>query len=94
MNGWYGPQLISLQWTKRRRYTILLIMSLWAFTANWASATVASALQIMAFQIRSQPSFADLSRLVAVNVLMIGLSNIVWVPMVSTSIHPSLRRYD
>lgn len=57
-------------------------MSFYCGAVNFGSAGVAPALQIMAPQLR-QP-FNKLSHLVAVNVLLIGVSNIVWVPLANT----------
>ena len=64
-------------------------MGLWAFIASFGSAAVAPALPIMQYQLleiqRPPPlSLSTLSHLVAVNVLLLGTSNIFWVPLANT----------
>ncbi|KAK4503264.1 hypothetical protein PRZ48_006692 [Zasmidium cellare] len=59
-------------------------MSLYAFTANFGSASLAPALTSLLPVFHGTQSFASLSHLVAYNVLLIGLSNIFWVPLAST----------
>ena len=58
-----------------------MTVSLYAFIANIAASAIAPALPILAFQFYPPQSFSTLSHLVAVNVLMLGISNIVWVPL-------------
>jgi len=81
--------LTASQWPKWRKLVVLLGMSLYSFVANFASASVAPALSVMMGQIplvfhTLPPSFSTLTHLVAVNVLMIGLSNTFWVPLSNT----------
>lgn len=69
-------------------------MSLYAFVANFGSAIVAPAIPILQYQLiafqeplRGPPvllPYSKLSQLVAVNVLLIGVSNIIWVPLANT----------
>lgn len=63
-------------------------MALYAFVANFASSIVAPAIPVMMFQMappHSPPvSTSKLTKLVAVNVLMMGVSNIFWVPLANT----------
>jgi MFS family permease len=79
------------QWPLWRKLAILTTMSLFSFSANIASACVAPTLQIMEAQLPilwnlhgPPPAFSTLTHLIAVNVLMIGLSNIFWVPLSNT----------
>ncbi|KAJ4353958.1 uncharacterized protein N0V89_005690 [Didymosphaeria variabile] len=59
-------------------------MCLVPFVANFTSASIASALPIYAatpiFGFPPKP-FADLTHLIAVNILMLGVSNLFWVPL-------------
>ncbi|GAB1738697.1 hypothetical protein NU219Hw_g3493t1 [Hortaea werneckii] len=77
-----------LNWPLWRKYCVLLTMALYAFVANFASSVVAPAIPIMMFQMappHSPPvSTSKLTKLVAVNVLMMGVSNIFWVPLANT----------
>lgn len=59
-------------------------VSLYCFSANFAGAGLAPALPIMAFEILPPLSFAKLSQLVSVNLLLVGTSNIFWVPLANT----------
>ena len=69
-------------------------MSLFAFTASFGSAAIAPAIPILQYQLipfqeplHGPPvllPYSKLSHLVAVNVLLIGVSNIVWVPLANT----------
>lgn len=56
-------------------------MGLFSFTVNFGSGCVAPAIDIMQDQLQPRQSVTTLTHLVAVNVLMIGLSNIIWVPL-------------
>ncbi|KAK3066928.1 hypothetical protein LTR53_016502, partial [Teratosphaeriaceae sp. CCFEE 6253] len=84
--------LDPLNWPTWRKYAVLLTMSLYSGVASFGSAAVAPALpafipQFLVFQEHGPPivpSFSKLTHLVAVNVLLIGLSNIIWVPLAST----------
>ncbi|EMC99524.1 hypothetical protein BAUCODRAFT_144936 [Baudoinia panamericana UAMH 10762] len=73
-----------LNWPAWRKTAVLLTMSLYSGCANFASAAVAPALPILAFQLLPPKQFSELSHLVAVNVLLIGTSNIFWVPLANT----------
>jgi MFS family permease len=66
---------------------ILAVMSIHPFVVNFTSSSISSALPIYA----STPvfgfppkNFAKLTQLLAVNVLMMGLSNLWWVPLANT----------
>ena len=59
-------------------------MSLFCFATNFASSGLAPALPIMEFQILPPLPFSKLSQLIAVNVLLQGTSNIIWVPLANT----------
>lgn len=68
-------------------------MSLYAFTANVSSAILSSALPALVtaftvFNPRGPPqglvAFSSLTHLTAVNVLMLGVSNVWWVPLGNT----------
>lgn len=66
-----------------------MVMSIYCGASNFGSAVVAPALQLLMYQLpqawhRPPPAFTDLTHLVAINVLMIGLSNIIWVPLSNT----------
>ncbi|USW51897.1 Putative major facilitator superfamily, MFS transporter superfamily [Septoria linicola] len=79
-------QADPLNWSRWRKYTVLAIMSIYCFAVNFASACVAPALQLIMFQLprpltSPPPAFGTLTHLVAFNVLMIGLGNIIWVPV-------------
>jgi len=86
--------LTGLQWPVWRKYTVLTSMSLFAFVANFGSAAVAPAIPILQYQLvafqeplRGPPvllPYSKLSHLIAVNVLLIGISNIIWVPVANT----------
>ncbi|KXS99808.1 hypothetical protein AC578_8866 [Pseudocercospora eumusae] len=78
-----------LNWPRWRKWSLLLIMSMYCGSANIAAASTAPALTILMAQLpqawhRPPPKFSNLTHLVAVNVLMIGLSNIIWVPLANT----------
>ena len=70
-----------LNWSPLRKLTILGVLSFYAFAADFTSGSLAPALPVMAYQIIPPPSFARLTKLVSVNTLMFGLSNIFWVPL-------------
>jgi MFS family permease len=70
-----------------RKLGILGCMSLLPFIVNFTSASISSALPAYA----STPAlglpprpFADLTQLLAVNVLLLGASNLFWVPLANT----------
>lgn len=61
-----------------------MIMSFYCGGANFATAAVAPALQLLQFQLLPPQPLGTLSHLVAVCALMIGLSAIIWVPLANT----------
>ncbi|KAF2208677.1 hypothetical protein CERZMDRAFT_114410 [Cercospora zeae-maydis SCOH1-5] len=74
-----------LNWPRWRKYAVLLVMSFYALSGTFAQAEIASALPIIMFQLpraahTPPPGLGQLSHLVAYNVLLIGLGNIIWVP--------------
>ncbi|KAJ4343759.1 hypothetical protein N0V87_000040 [Didymella glomerata] len=70
-----------------RKMAVLFCMSVHPFVVNVSSASLSSALPIYAaspiFGLPPKP-FSQLTYLVAVNVLMLGLSNLWWVPLANT----------
>ncbi|KAF7516619.1 hypothetical protein G7054_g14075 [Neopestalotiopsis clavispora] len=71
-----------LNWPNWRKHALLVVAAIYSFVANFASSSVAPALQLWPmFFPMDQRTFAELTRLVAVNVLMIGAANIWWVPL-------------
>ncbi|TKA80577.1 hypothetical protein B0A49_00629 [Cryomyces minteri] len=70
-----------LNWPKWRKIAILLCVSLFAFVTNLASASLASALPLLAMQSAWPVTVAKLTQLVSVNILMVGASNLWWVPL-------------
>ncbi|KAK1077756.1 hypothetical protein LTR48_008683, partial [Friedmanniomyces endolithicus] len=78
--------LDPLNWPTWRKYTVLLTMSLFSFVASFGSAGVAPALpalipEFLVFPPFGPPHplpFSTLTHLVAVNVLLLGCSNIFW----------------
>lgn len=76
-----------------RKLTILALMSIYAFLANFSSSVLSSALPELVtawatFSERGPPTglvpFTDLTRLIAVNSLMLGAANVLWVPLGNT----------
>lgn len=67
-----------------RKYAIVAIMSLYAAVTNFNAAVVGPALPIMQYEVQPVQPFAKLNYLVAVNVLLIGTSNLIWVPVANT----------
>jgi MFS family permease len=76
-----------------RKITILALMSLYAFVTNISSAIISSALPnlITAFATFSDHGppegivpFESLTRLVAINLLALGVANVWWVPLSNT----------
>jgi MFS family permease len=59
-------------------------MSLYSFIASFGSAGVAPALPLLQYQILPPLPLTKLTHLVAVNVLLLGCSNIWWVPLGNT----------
>lgn len=66
---------------------MLLCMSVHPFAVNFTSASISSALPIYAgspiFGLPPKP-FSTLTHLAAVNILMLGFSNLWWVPLANT----------
>ncbi|KAH6670879.1 major facilitator superfamily domain-containing protein [Plectosphaerella plurivora] len=71
-----------LNFSRGRKIGALLVASVFAFVANFNSSVIAPALQIwpMAFP-NDQRSYAERTYLIAVNILFLGVANIVWVPL-------------
>ncbi|OCL07391.1 MFS general substrate transporter, partial [Glonium stellatum] len=72
-----------LNWAAWRKAAILICMSLYAFINNYTSSSLSSAFPILATPAVFNPPvpFAKLSHLIAVNVLMQGAANLLWVPL-------------
>jgi MFS family permease len=70
-----------------RKLAMLFVMSLHPFVVNFASSSIGSALPIYAstgiFGFPPKP-FSTLTNLVAVNLIMLGASNLWWVPLANT----------
>lgn len=82
-----------LNWASWRKHLILAQMSLFAFFCNTQSSILSSALPTLVtawahFSNRGPPTgiiaFPTLSHLIAVNILMQGAANIIWVPLGNT----------
>ncbi|KAL4861446.1 hypothetical protein BDV12DRAFT_208029 [Aspergillus spectabilis] len=75
--------LDPLNWPMWLKAMSLTCMSLYAFATNLASASLSSAFPLMATPLGFDPPrpIGDLSYLVSVNVLMVGVANILWVPL-------------
>ncbi|KAL4911355.1 hypothetical protein BDW74DRAFT_164877 [Aspergillus multicolor] len=75
-----------LNWASWRKATVLICVSVYAFIGNFTSSSIASAFPLYATPLAFNPpvSMGRLSHLVAVNVLMMGASNIWWVPLANT----------
>ncbi|KAL4927980.1 major facilitator superfamily domain-containing protein [Aspergillus undulatus] len=75
-----------LNWATWRKAVVLLCMSVYAFIGNFTSSSIASAFPLYATPMAFNPpvGMGRLSRLVAVNVLMMGAANIWWVPLANT----------
>ncbi|POS68680.1 major facilitator superfamily transporter [Diaporthe helianthi] len=71
-----------LNWASWRKVTLLLTASSYAFIGNFASSGLAPALQAYNTNFPTDPQpFSQLTQLVAVSILMMGASNIFWVPL-------------
>ncbi|PIG88098.1 hypothetical protein AARAC_001570 [Aspergillus arachidicola] len=75
-----------LNWPSWRKFTVLLLMSLYAAIGNFTSGSISSAFPLYATPMAFNPpvSIGKLGHLVAVNVLMMGAANILWVPLANT----------
>ncbi|KAE8149069.1 major facilitator superfamily domain-containing protein [Aspergillus avenaceus] len=87
----FSPQpsddpLDPLNWPSWRKFVVLLIMSLYAAIGNFTSSSIASAFPLYATPMAFNPpvSIGKLGHLVAVNALMMGAANILWVPLANT----------
>ncbi|KAH7122988.1 major facilitator superfamily transporter [Dactylonectria macrodidyma] len=71
-----------LNWPTWRRITLLLIASLYAFTGNFVSASIAPMLQLLYHGIvpPTRP-YSELTYFISVSTLFLGASNILWVPL-------------
>ncbi|KAB8265981.1 major facilitator superfamily domain-containing protein [Aspergillus pseudonomiae] len=78
--------LDPLNWPTWRKFAVLLVMSLYAAIGNFTSGSIASAFPLYATPMAFNPpvSIGRLGHLVAVNVLMMGAANILWVPLANT----------
>ncbi|OQE18687.1 hypothetical protein PENSTE_c017G09021 [Penicillium steckii] len=72
-----------LNWPNWRKIAVLACMSLYAAVGNFTSASIASAFPLYGTPLAFNPpvSIGKLSRLIAVNVFMMGAANIWWVPL-------------
>ncbi|KAK0619731.1 major facilitator superfamily domain-containing protein [Immersiella caudata] len=71
-----------LNWEPWRKMSCLGSVSLYAFVCNFISASITPALPIWNLSFPHDPRpFDDLIRFVALNVLLLGLGNIFWVPL-------------
>ncbi|KAK2057394.1 major facilitator superfamily transporter [Colletotrichum caudatum] len=70
-----------LNWARWRKFALLLVVSFFSFCGNFTSASIAPALQLWSKTFPSQVRpLSDLSHFIAVNLLFLGASNILWVP--------------
>ncbi|KAI0480320.1 major facilitator superfamily domain-containing protein [Xylariaceae sp. FL0804] len=72
-----------LNWPAWRKLGVLWTASLYGFVASFQASVLGSALPAMTQQLDPPRSLAQVTHLVAVNVLLIGVSNAVWVPLAS-----------
>ncbi|AEO67469.1 uncharacterized protein THITE_2051832 [Thermothielavioides terrestris NRRL 8126] len=71
-----------LNWPFWQKVAALLVASIYAFIANFTSSVIAPVLQLWFVAYPQEPkSFSDLSYLIAVSSLLLGSSNIWWVPL-------------
>ncbi|KAK3948422.1 hypothetical protein QBC32DRAFT_245825 [Pseudoneurospora amorphoporcata] len=71
-----------LNWARWRKLSCLGTLCTYAFVCSFASASLSPALAIWNASFPSDPrGMADLSRFTALNVLLLGLGNIVFVPL-------------
>ena len=59
-------------------------MSLYAAVINFTAGVVGPSLTVLQQQMQQPPPLTKLNYLVAVNVLLIGTSNLIWVPVANT----------
>ncbi|KAF2192019.1 MFS general substrate transporter [Zopfia rhizophila CBS 207.26] len=76
-----------LNWSAWRKSATLACMSLLPWVANFTSSSISSALPVYAstpvFGLSPTP-FSRLSHLITVNIIMLGASNLWWVPLANT----------
>ncbi|QQK39811.1 MFS general substrate transporter [Penicillium digitatum] len=70
-----------LNWSPWRKAMALLSASFYCLIANITSSSLSSALVFLAMDFHPPVAQADLTHLIAVNVLMLGCANIWWVPL-------------
>ncbi|KAH6850644.1 major facilitator superfamily domain-containing protein [Chaetomium sp. MPI-CAGE-AT-0009] len=71
-----------LNWPQWRKVMCMVTVSYYAFVANYISSSVAPALALWEHSFPQDPrSMQDLIQLVSFNVLVLGLGNIIWVPL-------------
>ncbi|KAH6888108.1 major facilitator superfamily transporter [Thelonectria olida] len=71
-----------LNWPTWRKFSVLLVASLFAFAGNFLSASIAPALQLLYHGfVPPTRSFTELTYYISVSSLFLGASNIVWVPL-------------
>ncbi|KAK3897628.1 major facilitator superfamily domain-containing protein [Staphylotrichum tortipilum] len=71
-----------LNYSFSRKAGALIVASLYAFIANYTSSIIAPILQLWPTVYPTEPKdFSELSYIIAVAVLMLGASNIWWVPL-------------
>ncbi|KAF5969530.1 HOL1 [Fusarium coicis] len=64
------------------KISALIVASLYGFTANYTSGVIAPAFQLWPMIFPKDPrTFSELSKLIAVHILMLGAANIWWVPL-------------
>ncbi|KAK1985482.1 major facilitator superfamily transporter [Colletotrichum cereale] len=70
-----------LNWAQWRKFVLLLVVSLYSFCGNFLASSIAPALQLWfkTFPTEVRP-YSDLTYFIAINVLFLGASNILWVP--------------
>ncbi|KAK4239378.1 major facilitator superfamily domain-containing protein [Achaetomium macrosporum] len=71
-----------LNWLRWRKVACMASLALYAFVANYISASMAPALPLWNREFRrDHRPVKDLMQLVAFNVMVLGLGNIIWVPL-------------
>ncbi|KAK3942575.1 major facilitator superfamily domain-containing protein [Diplogelasinospora grovesii] len=80
-----GDPADPLNWHPLRKLACILTLSLYAFVSNFVRSSIAPALVFWDVSFPdSQKSVEELSWFIASNVLVLGLGNIVWVPLANT----------
>ncbi|PCG89188.1 Major facilitator superfamily domain, general substrate transporter [Penicillium occitanis (nom. inval.)] len=71
-----------LNWPVWRKAAVLLMAAMYPFVADFVSSVIAPAFPVWNSAFPQEPKpVSDLTHLIAVNVLMLGMSNIWWVPL-------------